>query len=62
AGLGRVIFGIPAGEAGGYTSRYALLKDGSLQGWPPPPEVISGVLAAECGNLMRAFAQGSGAG
>lgn len=53
AGLSRVVFGIPAGQAGGFTSRYALLSDASLQGWSPPPEVISGVLAAECQKLMH---------
>jgi tRNA(adenine34) deaminase len=55
AGLSRVVFGIQAGQLGGYTSQYALLKDASLRGWPPPPDVISGVLATECENLMRLF-------
>jgi tRNA(adenine34) deaminase len=57
AGLSRVVFGIPASQAGGYTSQYALLKDASLLGWPPLPEVISGVLAVECHDLMRLFSR-----
>lgn len=57
AGLSRVLFGIAAGQAGGWTSRYALLRDGSLDGWPPPPEVSSGVLAEECEDLMRLYSQ-----
>lgn len=52
AGIGRVVFGIEAGQAGGYTSKYSLLKDASLRGWPAPPEVVGGVLAAECEELL----------
>lgn len=57
AALSQVVYGIPAGQAGGHTSRYALLNDASLRGWPPPPVVVSGVLAAECADLMRQFSQ-----
>jgi tRNA(adenine34) deaminase len=57
AGLSRVVFGIEAGQVGGYTSQYPLLKDASLRGWPPPPEVISGVLAKECEDLMLLFSK-----
>jgi hypothetical protein len=28
-----------------------------LRGWPPPPEVISGVLAKECEDLMLLFSK-----
>lgn len=57
AGLSRVVFGIAAGQAGGWTSRYALLRDASLDGWPPLPEVSSGLLAVECEDLMRLYSQ-----
>jgi tRNA(adenine34) deaminase len=57
AGLSRVVFGIPAGQAGGYTSQYALLRDGSIPGWLPPPEIVSGVLASECEDLMLLFSK-----
>jgi tRNA(adenine34) deaminase len=59
AGLSRVVFGIPAGQAGGYSSPYALLTDASLRGWPPLPDVVSGVLAAECERLDAVVLQES---
>jgi tRNA(adenine34) deaminase len=53
AGVSRVVYGVPAGQAGGVTSQYALLVDPGLTGWPAPPEIISGVLEAECRALLR---------
>ena len=53
AGVSRIIYGIPAGQAGGVTSRYNLLTDESLTGWPPPPEILAGVLGAECTEMLR---------
>lgn len=50
--VSRVVYGVPAGQAGGLTSRYAILSDPGLAGWPAPPEVISGVLADECRALL----------
>lgn len=47
-GIAHVVYGVPAGQAGGYTSSYAILVDQNLEGWPPVPEVTSGVLADEC--------------
>ena len=55
AGLARVVFGVPAGQAGGFTSQYALLSDVSLRGWPPPPEIEQGVLLDSCRTVMSAF-------
>lgn len=52
AGVSRVVYGIPAGQAGGVTSRYDLLVDPALTGWPTPPEIVSGVLAEECRALL----------
>ena len=52
AGVSRVVYGVPAGQAGGLTSRYSLLSDLELTGWPEPPEVIAGVLARECRALL----------
>lgn len=52
-GVGRVVFGIPAGHLGGCTSSYPLLLD---DGWPgPPPLITRGVLASECAEVMQAF-------
>lgn len=53
AGVSRVVYGIPAGQAGGVTSRYDLLVDPDLTRWPAPPEIVAGVLAEECLALLR---------
>lgn len=53
AGVSRVVYGVPAGQVGGFTSRYALLADPALEGWPSPPQILSGVLAEECGALLQ---------
>jgi tRNA(adenine34) deaminase len=53
SGVSRVVYGIPAGQAGGFTSRYAVLTDPDLAGWPPPPEIVAGVLAEECLAILR---------
>lgn len=36
-GVGRVVYGVPAGQAGAVTSSYSILGDTGLAGWPPPP-------------------------
>jgi tRNA(adenine34) deaminase len=53
AGIARVVYGIPAGQAGGITSRYAILSDSDLKGWPSPPEIRGGVRAAECLEMLK---------
>jgi tRNA(adenine34) deaminase len=53
AGISRVVYGVPAGQAGGATSRYAILTDPALTGWPAPPEILPGILAEECRALLR---------
>jgi tRNA(adenine34) deaminase len=63
AGISRVVYGVPAGQAGGVTSRYDILTDTDLTGWLAPPEIIAGVLAEECAALLlerRASAKDSG--
>jgi tRNA(adenine34) deaminase len=49
----RVVYGVPAGQAGACTSSYAILADGGLEGWPQIPEVTAGVLAGECLAALR---------
>lgn len=51
-GVSRVVYGIPAGQAGGVTSRYAILADSELARWPALPEIVAGVLAEECRALL----------
>ena len=52
-GVSRVVYGVPAGQAGGATSRYDILVDPDLTGWPAPPEIVAGVLAEECRALLK---------
>ena len=52
-GIVRVIYGTPAGQVGGATSNYRLLSDGELTGYPAPPEVVSGILAQECLEILQ---------
>jgi tRNA(adenine34) deaminase len=52
-GIARVIYGVPAGQAGACTSSYAILADRDLDGWPEVPEVTGGVLAEECLAALR---------
>jgi len=60
-GIARVVYGVPAGQAGACTSSYAILADRDLDGWPPVPEVTGGVLADECfAALRKPPAQGPG--
>lgn len=53
AGIAAVIYGVPAGQAGAWTSAYAILADRALAGWPPVPTVTGGVLADECLAALR---------
>lgn len=53
AGVARVVYGVPAGQAGGVTSRYSLLTNHDLAGWPAPPEIVASVLAAECREILE---------
>lgn len=52
-GIARVVYGVPAGQAGAFTSDYAILTDGTLTGWPDVPHVTRGVLADECLAALR---------
>ena len=57
-GIARVVYGVPAGQAGACTSSYAILADRDLEGWPPVPEVTGGVLADECLAALRRTVDG----
>jgi tRNA(adenine34) deaminase len=52
-GIAHVVYGVAAGQAGACSSSYAILADHGLEGWPPVPEVTSGVLADECLAALR---------
>jgi tRNA(adenine34) deaminase len=50
--IARVVYGVPAGDAGGATSAYRVLTDPEF-GASRPPTVISGVLADECRAVLE---------
>jgi tRNA(adenine34) deaminase len=52
-GITRVVYGIPAGQAGGVTSKHSVLTDHELSGCAPPPQIVSGVLARECLEVLQ---------
>lgn len=43
-----VVFGVGTGEIGGYSSDLAVLKDRTVKRWGEPPEVVAGMLEADC--------------
>ena len=53
SGIAQVVYGMPTPQAGAITSSYKILSDETLVGWPPPPAVITGVLAEQCAALLR---------
>ena len=57
AGIAQIVYGVPAGRLGACTSAYALLLDASIAGWPAPPAIVSGVLAADCAALLARHAE-----
>jgi tRNA(adenine34) deaminase len=50
--IARVVYGVPAGEAGGVTSAYRVLTDPEFGAYRPPA-VTAGVLAEECRALLE---------
>jgi tRNA(adenine34) deaminase len=52
SGIIRVVYGVPAGQAGATTSVYGILLDPDLSGWPAVPQIISGILADECAEAL----------
>lgn len=45
-----VVFGSRNEKFGGASSKFAVLKDENLK--PPVPEIVAGILAAECNELL----------
>jgi tRNA(adenine34) deaminase len=46
--IARVIIGRPTPGFGGISSYHPILTDAQIPGWGPPPDIVSGVLEAEC--------------
>ena len=47
-GLGIIVMGAATPDTGGLNSKYPILSDPAIAGWPAPPRIVSGVLAEEC--------------
>jgi tRNA(adenine34) deaminase len=52
AGVSRVVSGKEGTRMGGISSNHPILIDPAIPGWPPPPEVVTGVLEKECAALF----------
>lgn len=50
-GIRRVVFGARTPDVGGVSTRYPLLSDHLIAVWSNPPEIITGVLEADCEAL-----------
>ncbi|MDN3656116.1 nucleoside deaminase [Ferruginibacter paludis] len=51
--VGKIIVGITTGEFGGYSSKYPLLLDTSIDKWGSAPVIVQGVLGKECRELHK---------
>lgn len=47
-GIETVVIGAATRDVGAVSSKYPILSDPTIQGWPAPPQIISGVLEKQC--------------
>lgn len=52
-GISTVVIGAETLDVGGISTRYPLLIDADLPFWGSPPQIISGILGAECAALRQ---------
>lgn len=52
-GIQWVVCGAATPDVGGISTAYPLLTDATISGWGPPPQVTTGVLAAECAAVRQ---------
>lgn len=48
-----IVTGITTGEIGGFSSQLPLLLDTTIKKWTTPPNLITGILEKECGDLAH---------
>lgn len=53
--ISQVVIGAATVDVGGISTRYPLLVDSTIKVWNAPPQVITGVLAAECQAVRQQF-------
>jgi len=58
ARISRVVFGTLTPIIGGVSSAYPILQTTAVPYWGAPPQIVPGVLAAECAALRRATVKG----
>src|SRR4051794_11833601 len=46
-----IVIGVTTGEIGGFSSKLPLLLDKTIKRWGQEPEIITGVMEQECGEL-----------
>ena len=47
-GIETVVIGAVTRDVGAVSSKYPILSDPTIQGWPAPPQIITGVLEQQC--------------
>ncbi len=51
--ISEIVWGISTGEIGGYSSKFNILQDTTIQKWGNIPNLISGVLEDACKELHK---------
>jgi tRNA(adenine34) deaminase len=49
----KVLYGVKAGEIGGASSPFPLLRSDSISVWSSPPEIIGGIMKEECARVLK---------
>lgn len=49
----KVIFGVRTKDTGGVSSAFPFLLSDKVLHWPPPPQIVEGILAVECEKMLR---------
>lgn len=49
--ISRVVVGVPIPDKGGFSSSHPILADATIFGWGKPPNLVCGILEAECRTL-----------
>jgi|SRR5690625_244981 len=52
-GISKIIYGTTTDETGGDSSQFPFLTSDKIRKWAPAPEVVGGVMAAECRAILR---------
>jgi tRNA(adenine34) deaminase len=53
--VGRVVVGATVPSVGGFSSAYPLLRAEDVATWAGPPQIVQGVLEADCRALSREY-------